>query len=212
MNLGPLTMVWKPKREIVQPSLETLTAFVVPKKIFQDDTYKDEQGIVKDSYGTYFDSCAADLCRIFMNTYSPTFEFEKSAGEGQVRYQIKSPETLVLYTLRGIDRFSGSTESWSNDVSGIVSVQQPKIDLQRAATFIQTALQYNMLDYRNQTFGIFLDAAGEKTISEGIPLLQTLGIRPAEAAEYISIMMYGRYTHKQFTQAELESLFPEPKT
>ena len=49
------------KKEV--PENEAFMVALVPKKIFDDRSYKDERGLVSRIGGTYFDSCADELAK-----------------------------------------------------------------------------------------------------------------------------------------------------
>ncbi len=194
--------------------LEMLTAIVVPKKILMDDSCRDNQRVVNYDYGAYFDSCALNLCPVFMNVYAPQFEFTRTIEKGQVQYAITHDSVAVRYILRGADRFWSpeQPEGGSNDISGILTVQQPTLNLEQASTFVQAALKYNLLDYqewKKEKFGVVHHGMNGKVKMEGITLLQYLGIKPEAAAEFWQVMSSGRYQYKEFTPEEQAILFSE---
>ncbi len=191
------------KTEETKP--DTLAAVIVPKKILTDDSYRKPNRVVDDNHGNYFDSCAAELGMAIVAAYGDFFDTKKVQNEGATDYVFTRGKTTITYLIRGADRWqSSSGDNWSNDVTGMLTVQEPDLDLQKAGTLLRASLDINLLDYRRGTFGVFYHKGGsEETKKGGISLLKEMGVKPTEAAEFVSVMMYGCYTHKQFAEGEL---------
>ncbi len=183
------------------PQREQFLAIVVPKKMLSDGSYR-PFGIVNDDFGAYFDSCALDLARNFLQVYGPEFHFSREVKPGTAEYRICNGGTKLVYQLAGADRWFSpqNGESFSNDVRGLLLIEQETIDLQSAAKLLTAGLEHHLLHYQERhphRFGVmYQDRTGAVTL-EGVPLLKTLGIKPTEAAEFVSVMMYGRYVRRE---------------
>ena len=189
------------KSSSTQPEkkLESLLVMVVPKKIFANLDYKDSRGLVTSFNSSYFDSCALDLHHAILEGYGSLFDMSKKDLSGGVCYEFKKGDTEISYFLRAVGSFINLTERWSNDVEGTIFITQPAINLDRASTFLKTALEHNLLDYRSgmpARFGLCYKGTEGSTIMEGDQLLERLDVHPTEVAEYISVMYFGKYCRK----------------
>lgn len=183
---------------------DTLMAVIIPKKILTDKSYKRPNTTVDDNHKNYFDSCALDLGRAIVDVYGASFNAKTIQKEGATDYVFTRGKTSITYSLRGADRWKSSGgDKWSNDVTGILAIQEPHLDLQRAGALLRASLDTYLLDYRHGTFGVVYHKSDFDESLKGIPLLKEIGVKPTEAAEFVSVMMYGGYVHKEFAEGEL---------
>lgn len=201
-----------------EPKYDTVLAVVFPKKCLTDKSYKKGSTVgINDNFGIYFDSCALDLNRSALEVYGVLFDLERKEkmpdGKDRdtgVTYKLRRTGTEITYSLQGADRFEDGTISWSNDVRGFLQIRDSSLDLSQAGRFINAALSHQLLDHNPEApgkFGIFYTSADESVGIEGIELLKKLGVRPKEAARFFSVMMFGGYEYKKFSEAEMKALF-----
>lgn len=190
----------QPVPQVLPSPSETILAIVVPRSTLAAKDHK-EVYAVREPYGSFFDTCALEIGEAIQAAYGEFFDFRRQEDNEGVSYIFQREGLIIKYRMTGADRLSSTSgRSWSNDVLAQLSMQALAIDLPQAATFLQYALKTNLLDYREEKttkFGIFYKDR-EGTMTEGTTLLDRLGIRPTEAAEWRTVMYFAFYAHKIF--------------
>ncbi len=204
-----------PTQPVEETKPESLVAIVVPRKVLTEHDYK-KRGIVDaGEIGKYFHGCALDIHRDLNNVYGDFLEVSKKDSDRNVEYVFRKRNQAVTYSIIGINGFESSDgQRFSTEVTGLIMIQQPVLDFQKAGSFIKAIMGSHLLDYRKETdtkFGIFYyhhngkmnESESEQRV-QGIPILKQMGVKPTEAAEYFQVMYFGGYRHKVFQQGELE--------
>ena len=188
---------------------ESLVAVVVPRKVLTERDYK-KRGIVDaGTIGKYFYDCASDVHHALIDVYGD-FDVTRTESDRRVEYTFRREDQTVTYTVMGVNGFeSDDGQRFSSDVVSLLTIQQPKLDIQKAGLFVNAIMGSHLLDYRDLTyarFGVFWDKGNgpeNKKKLEGIPLLKQIGVKPTEAAEFFQVMNVGCYRHRLFHEGEL---------
>lgn len=186
--------------------LETLMAILVPKVTLKDDSFK-EVGALKCDFGNYFQASAFAVAQAGMGIYGTPLTIDRHQGESTDTYHFTFPEVKAVYHVQGIIKaHTGSGGSrFQSGISATFQLQQQEVDLGKAGKLLSTMLETHYLNYIENSperFGVFL-RQGEQEIRSGVPLLQSFGIVPREAAELKSIMYFAWHRRVLFPPEEL---------
>ncbi len=202
----------KPAEEPKQESKKDhfLGAFF-PRKSLNDGSYKDERGLVSEFNRNYFDACAGEVEKIIKEIYGIDRRFNTIHTLEGIDYYLSKNDISVKYTVKGTGRWESARDHyiWSNDIRTFLQIDDPSLTTEKLKKIISKMLEHHLMDYNKhsgQKFGVFYESADKKFIN-GLALLKTLDIKPSEAMEYVSVMIYGSYKYKKFTEQELEEMF-----